>query len=182
MNKINYDKLMAEIILGLEKKEKLLLHSCCAPCSTACIERIKDNFDLTIYYYNPNMDSQEEFLLRREEQQRYCKEQNIDIILEEYLSEQYKKEVVGFENEPEGGKRCEKCFYLRLEKTAQKAKELDYNYFATTLTVSPLKNAELINKIGFFVPFPLHLNNKLPSKTCFSQVLCTFGNNSSKIS
>jgi predicted adenine nucleotide alpha hydrolase (AANH) superfamily ATPase len=62
MNKINYDKLMTEIVSGLEKKEKLLLHSCCAPCSTACIERLEKNFNLTIYYYNPNMDSQEEFL------------------------------------------------------------------------------------------------------------------------
>ena len=149
MNKINYDKLMLDIVSKLEKKEKLLLHSCCAPCSTACIERVKDNFDLTIYYYNPNMDSQEEFLLRRKEQQRYCKDQNVDIISEEYLSEEYQDLVVGLENQPEGGKRCEKCFYLRLEKTAQKAKELGFTYFATTLTVSPLKNAGLINEIGF---------------------------------
>ena len=162
MNKINYDKLMLDIVSKLEKKEKLLLHSCCAPCSTACIERVKDNFDLTIYYYNPNMDSQEEFLLRRKEQQRYCKEQNVDIISEEYLSEEYQDLVVGLENQPEGGKRCEKCFYLRLEKTAQKAKELGFTYFATTLTVSPLKNAGLINEIGFEIA-KKHGVNYLPT-------------------
>ena len=153
---------MLDIVSKLEKKEKLLLHSCCAPCSTACIERVKDNFDLTIYYYNPNMDSQEEFLLRRKEQQRYCKEQNVDIISEEYLSEEYQDLVVGLENQPEGGKGCEKCFYLRLEKTAQKAKELGFTYFATTLTVSPLKNVGLINEIGFEIA-KKHGVNYLPT-------------------
>ncbi|MBE5737768.1 MAG: epoxyqueuosine reductase QueH [Clostridiales bacterium] len=162
MNKINYDKLMTEIVSGLEKKEKLLLHSCCAPCSTACIERLEKNFNLTIYYYNPNMDSQEEFLLRRAEQQKYCQNKNIEVILEEYLSEQYQEVVVGLENEPEGGKRCEKCFYLRLDKTAQKAKEFGFTYFATTLTVSPLKNAELINEIGYKIA-KKHGVNYLPT-------------------
>ena len=95
------------------------------------------------------MDSQEEYDLRRAEQQKYCQKENLEIIAEDYLNEQYQQVVAGFEKEPEGGKRCEKCFYLRLEKTAQKAKELGYDYFATTLTVSPLKNARLINEIGY---------------------------------
>lgn len=149
MNKVNYDKLMTDIVSGLKKKEKLLLHSCCAPCSTACIERLKDYFDLTVYYYNPNMDSQKEYDLRRAEQQKYCEKEKVEIIAEDYLGDQYQKVVVGLEKELEGGKRCEKCFYLRLEKTAQKAKELGYTFFATTLTVSPLKNARLLNELGY---------------------------------
>ena len=148
MNKVNYDRVMSDIISGLEKNQKLLLHSCCAPCSTACIERLKEYFDLSVYYYNPNMDTREEYYLRRDEQQRYCQKENVNLISEEYLNEHYQVAVVGLESELEGGKRCEKCFYLRLEKTAQKAKEWGYDYFATTLTVSPLKNATLINGIG----------------------------------
>lgn len=148
MNNINYDKLMCEHISGIKEKEPLLLHSCCAPCSTACIERLKDHFDLIVYYYNPNIDTQEEYNLRRDEQIKYCKKVGVKVITEEYLQEEYLTAVKGQENELEGGKRCLTCFYLRLNKTAQKAKELGINYFATTLTVSPLKNAKNINEIG----------------------------------
>ena len=149
MNKVNYDKLMFEEIakFGNEKKE-LLLHSCCAPCSTACIEKLMDFFNLTIYYYNPNIDSEQEFLLRANEQKRYCEKMGISCIVEEHDKKSFLKASTGLEQEKEGGKRCENCFYLRLKRTAQKAKELNFDYFATTLTVSPLKNSFLINEIG----------------------------------
>ena len=151
MNKINFDLKMQNLIEGLKnqgKKPKLLLHSCCAPCSSSCIERLKDNFELIIYYYNPNMDSEEEFNLRAKEQERLAKEFNLECIVEKYDSEEFYSSVSGLEQEKEGSARCEKCFYLRLKKTVRKAKELDCEFFSTTLTVSPLKSADKINKIG----------------------------------
>lgn len=149
MNKVNYNKLMYEHISSFNgEKKKLLLHSCCAPCSTACIERLKDYFALTIFYYNPNLDTLDEFNLRAREQRKYCEKLDIPCIIEEYNQQEFLDLVSGFEGEKEGGKRCERCFLLRLEKTAKKCKELGFDYFATTLTVSPLKNASLINQIG----------------------------------
>ncbi len=149
MNRENYDLLMIKTINSLSgKKPKLLLHSCCAPCSSACLERIKDFFDVTIYYYNPNMDTEEEFLLRAEEQKKLCKILEVDCIIRDYEKDKFLFCAKGYENFPEGGARCEKCFHLRLESTAQFAKENGYEYFATTLTVSPLKNAEKINVVG----------------------------------
>lgn len=151
MAKINYDGQMQNIIesLGVATKPRLLLHACCAPCSTACIERLLPHFDLTVYFYNPNMDTKEEYLKRLDEETNYCNLLGIPIIAEEFLSEEFYVGVRGLEKEPEGGKRCEKCFYLRLEKTANKAESLGFDFFATTLTVSPLKNSELLNNIGF---------------------------------
>ena len=148
MNKVNFDRLMQEQISKLNKKEKLLLHSCCAPCSTACIERLKPYFDITVYYYNPNLDTIEEYEHRSSEQQKYCKLVGVDFIKEDFLQEEYLNAVKGLEDQPEGASRCAKCFELRLGKTAVAAKERGFNYFATTLTVSPLKNATLINGIG----------------------------------
>lgn len=148
MNKVNFDRLMQEQISKLNKKEKLLLHSCCAPCSTACIERLKPYFDITIYYYNPNLDTAEEYALRSSEQQKYCKSVGVECVVEDFLQQEYLSAVKGLEDQPEGASRCVKCFELRLKKTALTAKKRGYNYFATTLTVSPLKNATLINEIG----------------------------------
>lgn len=148
MNKVNFDRLMQEQISKLNKKEKLLLHSCCAPCSTACIERLKPYFDITIYYYNPNLDTIEEYEHRSSEQQKYCKSVGVECIVEDFLQDEYLNAVKGLEDQPEGASRCVKCFELRLGKTAVVAKERGFNYFATTLTVSPLKNATLINGIG----------------------------------
>ena len=147
----NYDKQMQKILSELKSnvvKPKLLLHSCCAPCSSACIERIKDFFDLAVYYYNPNLDAAIEFNLRAYEQKRLCAEFGIECIVEDYNPEEFLRVAKGYENAKEGGARCAKCFYLRLKKTAEKAKEMGYEYFTTTLTVSPLKNAEVINAIG----------------------------------
>ena len=149
MNKENYDLLMQREIDSLQnRKPKLLLHSCCAPCSSACLERIKDKFDITVYFYNPNMDTEEEFNLRKEEQERLCKLLEVKCIISDYNSEEFLSCAKGFENATEGGARCQKCFYLRLKTTAQFAKENGYEYFATTLTVSPLKNVTLINQTG----------------------------------
>ncbi len=147
MNKVNFNKLMLEEMKNNSGK-KLLLHSCCAPCSTACIERLKEHFDLTVFYYNPNIDTEAEFSLRAEEQERYCKTEGVNCIVDDYDKNAFLQTIKGLETEFEGGKRCEKCFYLRLKQTALISKELGYDYFATTLTVSPLKNATLINKIG----------------------------------
>lgn len=140
-------KILEEQVGG--KKLKILLHSCCAPCSSACIERLNAVCDLTIFYYNPNIDAEKEYVKRQEEQKRLCKLLNIKIIENDYNKAEYDNCVVGLENEKEGGKRCEKCFELRLKKTAQYASKNGYDYFATTLTVSPLKNSDLINRIGF---------------------------------
>ncbi len=150
MNKIDYNKAMLSVIKSnAGQKKKLLLHSCCAPCSTACIDRLIDYFDITIYYYNPNIDTLDEFNLRATEQIRYAESLELKCIVADYDKKSFLSESLGLENESEGGARCEKCFSLRLEKTALMCKELGYDYFATTLTVSPLKNAKLINEIGF---------------------------------
>ena len=150
MNKINYNAMMGKIIAEIKEGEKprLLLHSCCAPCSSACLERVKDKFNTTVYYYNPNMDSKEEFILRAEEQKRLCKSFAVDLVVEDYEESKFLAVALGLEGEKEGGARCKECFYLRLKKTAEYAKEKGYDYFTTTLTVSPLKNADLINAIG----------------------------------
>jgi len=152
VNKVDYNRLMLETADFLRQKgevRRVLLHSCCAPCSTSCIERIKDYFNITLFYYNPNIDTLEEFKKREIEQIRYAKKCELKCVSKGYLKEEFLEAIFGLENEYEGGKRCEKCFYLRLKKTAELAKEMGFDFFATTLTVSPLKNAKLINEIGF---------------------------------
>ncbi len=128
--------------------KKMLLHSCCGPCSTAVIDFLKNDYDLTIFYYNPNIDTQEEYLHRLNEQKRYCKVVNVEVIEEGYKSQDFLSQVKGLENEKEGGGRCPVCFKIRLRRTAQVAKEKGFDCFGTTLTVSPHKNAEIINAIG----------------------------------
>lgn len=139
-------------------KQKILLHSCCAPCSTAVIERLKDEFDIVIFYYNPNIYPEEEYLKRKAEEIKYLNHLNemdyelkISMLDCDYESEKFYEKTKGFENEREGGARCAICFRLRLEETAKKAKELGFDVFGTTLTVSPHKNAELINSIGLSI-------------------------------
>lgn len=128
--------------------KKMLLHSCCGPCSTQVIDVLKNDYDLTIYYYNPNIDTDEEFSHRLAEQKRYCAIMGINVIEDGYNPEDFLCRVKGLEHEKEGGARCPVCFRLRLEKTAQKAKALGFDCFGTTLTVSPHKNSILINAIG----------------------------------
>lgn len=151
MRVVNYDKEMEKTLSACEnagKMAKVLLHSCCAPCSTACLERLKGRADVAVYYFNPNLDSQKEFDIRASEQKRLCERLGVDCIIEEFNKSEFLTAVKGLENEMEGGKRCAVCFYLRLKRTAEKAKELGCDYFTTTLTVSPLKNAEKLNSIG----------------------------------
>ena len=146
--KIDYNTKMQGIIDSLKIKPKLLLHSCCAPCSSSVIERLKDYFEITIFYYNPNINNAEEFTLRATEQEKLCAKLNVGFVLPNFDIQDFESQIQGFESEREGGARCEKCFCLRLKKTAEFAKQKGYDYFATTLTVSPLKNCQLINSIG----------------------------------
>lgn len=132
-------------------KKKLLLHSCCGPCSTSVINSLKDDYKLTIFYYNPNIYPQKEYLKRLEEQKKYIKlsNQNIKVIDGDYTDHTlFESEFTGLEGCPEGGERCKKCIYLRLKKTAEFAKQNGFQIFASTLSVSPHKNANLINELG----------------------------------
>lgn len=145
---INYNEEMKEIISNLDDHNKLLLHSCCGPCSSSVIERLRDYFDITVIYYNPNIEPKEEYEKRKSEQLRLLNELGIKFMDIDYLNNEYHEKVKGYENEPENGLRCPLCFELRLDKTASKAKENNFDYFGTTLTVSPHKNSKIINEIG----------------------------------
>lgn len=146
--KINYDALMMEEVRKLDGKRTLLMHSCCGPCSTACIERLKDYFDITVLYYNPNIEPLEEYNKRKETQKSVLRRLNIKYMDSDYDNETFRQLTKELKDEPEGGKRCIVCFSLRLKETAKRAKENSFDYFTTTLTVSPHKNSELINKLG----------------------------------
>ncbi len=156
MNKINYQKELDRII---ERNRtdgvtpELLLHVCCAPCSSYCLEYLSEHFDITVYYYNPNISPESEYRFRLSEEERYISlrkfKNPVSITESVYDPREFFDAVQGLEREPEGGKRCEKCFRLRLEASARKAKELGMDCFTTTLTISPLKNAALLNEIGF---------------------------------
>lgn len=145
---INYNEEMKKIISNLGDHNKLLLHSCCGPCSSSVIERLRDYFDITVIYYNPNIEPKEEYEKRKSEQLRLLNELGIKFMDIDYLNNEYHEKVKGYENEPENGLRCPLCFELRLDKTASKAKENNFDYFGTTLTVSPHKNSKIINEIG----------------------------------
>lgn len=154
MMKINYDLVMEKQLEEIEKnkiKPKLLLHSCCAPCSSAILEFLQEYFEITVYFFNPNITFQEEYMKRLEEQKEYHKKRGyqINVIEGRYNSEiDFFQSIKGLENEKEGGKRCHQCYRIRLEETAKKAKEDGYEYFTTVLSISPMKNAQWINEIG----------------------------------
>ena len=163
MNNVNYDKLMEDMLSGRTDgssvhKVAVLLHSCCAPCSSACIERLCDRCDVTVYYYNPNIGEEAEYLKRKEEQIRLIGAYNsekkgkyeIKILDADYDPESFNTMAVGLEDCPERGPRCHKCYELRMRRTAEAAlKTGGFDFFATTLTLSPLKDSEAINRIGF---------------------------------
>lgn len=134
---------------------RLLLHSCCAPCSSSCIEFLSKYFYVTVFYYNPNISESVEYKKRVDEQIRFIKEFNapykVEFIEGDYEPALFYKTVRGLEKEAEGGARCFKCYELRLRKTAELAKELKFDYFTTTLTVSPLKNSVKLNETGLKV-------------------------------
>lgn len=150
--KENYSVKCENILNNLDGKKKLLLHSCCGPCSSYVISYLTNYFDITILYYNPNIYPYDEYLKRKHEQIKLINEidcsNNLDIMDCDYDNDLYEKCIIGLENEPERGNRCMVCYNLRMEKTAKMAKEYNYDYFCTTLSVSPYKNAEWINEIG----------------------------------
>ncbi len=148
--KTNYQKILDEIIDNLEERPTLLLHACCGVCSSYVLEYLTRHFDITILYYNPNIYPEAEYIKRLNTQKEIIEKMVPTVKLMEigYDDKTFNKTVVGLENEPEGGARCNKCFYLRLEQTAKIAKEQNFDYFCTTLSVSPYKNSSKLNEIG----------------------------------
>ncbi|MBQ8193242.1 MAG: epoxyqueuosine reductase QueH [Bacilli bacterium] len=150
--KENYSLMCENILNSLDSKKKILLHSCCGPCSSYVISYLTNYFDITIFYYNPNIYPYEEYLKRKEEQIKLIKavdtKNNVDIIDCDYDNDLFDKKIKGLENEPERGNRCRVCYRMRMEKTAITAKENNYDYFGTTLSVSPYKNSNWINEFG----------------------------------
>jgi len=128
--------------------KKLLLHVCCAPCSTHVIKVLNKEYDLTLFFYNPNVEPINEYSLRLEDAEKLAEKLNIPIIVGDYDNIEWHNAVKGHEQDLEGGERCKICFRYRLDKAAELAKQEEFDFFTTTLTVSPYKNAELINKIG----------------------------------
>ncbi|MBQ8279275.1 MAG: epoxyqueuosine reductase QueH [Roseburia sp.] len=155
MNKINYQKKLEETITQHERAGEvptLLLHSCCAPCSSYCLEYLSNYFRITVFYYNPNIYPEDEYRKRVEEQQRLIAQlpakYSIAFVEGTFEKDRFYEVTKGYENCPEGGERCFKCYELRLEETAKLAKKMGMDYFTTTLSISPLKNAEKLNEIG----------------------------------
>ena len=153
--KINYQIEMERELARIQAtghRPRLLLHSCCAPCSSFVLERLMDAFDLTVFYYNPNIAPKEEFLRRVEEQRRLIEsmphERPIGLIQGDYDDQVFYELARGHEQDPEGGARCTACFRLRLGKTAETAAQEGFDYFTTTLSISPLKDAQRLNAIG----------------------------------
>lgn len=158
MNRPNFDAMMQDL-LDRDAGKRLLLHSCCAPCSSYCLEQVAPHMRTTVFYYNPNLDSREEYEKRKGEQIRLLSETGLADFLDcDYDPEDFARVAAGLEDAEEGGARCVKCFELRLQKTAEAAKAGGFDYFGTTLTVSPLKNAEMINRIGFALAERLGVN------------------------
>lgn len=138
-------------IKNLSKKPMLLLHTCCAPCSSYTIKFLKDYFDITIFYSNDNISPKEEYNHRLNEQIRFANLFNINVLYDEYKNEDYQNAIKGEENLGERSHRCYDCYKLRLGKTAQKAKKLGFDYFTTSLSISPYKVSKWINEIGFLL-------------------------------
>lgn len=156
MNKINYQRELDGIIQILKRedaKPSLLLHSCCAPCSGYVIEYLSDYFDITVLYYNPNISPADEYEKRKAEQKRLISslpvKNKVKLAECDYDSESFTKASKGYEDCREGGARCFRCYELRMRKAATLAKEAGFDYFCTTLSISPLKNAQKINEIGY---------------------------------
>ena len=155
MNRINYQKELDKVIESLSQQEKvptLLLHSCCAPCSSYVLEYLSNYFGITVFYYNPNIYPDEEYEMRVREQQRFIRafpaKHPIDFIEGAYDKERFYEMARGLEQVPEGGQRCFQCYELRLREAGELAKARGFDYFTTTLSISPMKNAEKLNEIG----------------------------------
>ena len=155
--KVNYQLLLDNEIKKIKKERpyerpSLLLHACCAPCSSYVLEYLSQFFDITLFFYNPNISPKEENDFRAAELERLCREMPLEhipkIIVAEYEPEKYYEAVKGMEELPEGSARCAVCYRQRLEKTALSAKEAGFDYFTTTLSISPYKRADWLNSIG----------------------------------
>ncbi|MFA9465199.1 MAG: epoxyqueuosine reductase QueH [Velocimicrobium sp.] len=169
--KINYQKELEQIIEANQKDNKiptLFLHSCCAPCSSYCLEYLAEYFDITLFYYNPNISPKIEYEKRVNEQKRLIEALNkkvkipIKIVIGNYDPERFYDTVKGMENLPEGGKRCYRCYELRLMEAGVYAKAGNFDFFTTTLSISPLKNAQKLNEIGSEIASKLEISY-LPS-------------------
>ena len=141
-----------KVIVESGKRPTLLLHVCCAPCYSYVLEYLNKYFDITVFYYNPNISSVDEYNKRLNEEKRFVVEypfdNDIKVVNGEYDNDKFEEIIKGLENEKEGGARCFKCYRLRLEESAKYAKENNFDYFTTTLTISPYKNANKLNEIG----------------------------------
>jgi hypothetical protein len=153
--KQNYQKILENTIAREQEKgniPSLLLHSCCAPCSSYCLEYLSEYFKITVFYYNPNIYPEEEYYKRVEEQKEFIRRfparYPIGFVEGNYDKERFYDMAKGLENVPEGGERCFRCYELRLREAAELAKKIEMDYFTTTLSISPLKNAEKLNEIG----------------------------------
>lgn len=165
MNKVNYQIELEKELKKIEgTKPTLLLHVCCAPCSSYVLTYLSEYFDITVLYYNPNISPKEEYNKRLNEEKRLIKEldKGIKIMECNYDYETFKEMSKGLEEEPEGGARCIKCYTLRLEETARLALKNKFDYFTTTLTISPLKDSQKLNQIGAY------LENKYGIKYLYS--------------
>ena len=152
MQKVNYQRELDKLIGSLDNTPRLLLHSCCAPCSSYCLEYLSQYFEITVLYYDPNIYPEEEFRKRAEEVRRLISEMPfknpVSLVVDDYDPEEFFGAVKGLENAPEGGERCFVCYRLRLERAACYAAEHGFDYFCSTLSISPLKNAQKLNEIG----------------------------------
>ncbi len=153
MNSGQYDKnmqILIDSIKSADRRPRLLLHCCCAPCSTAVLKRLDECFDISVYYYNPNIDTLAEHELRAREIEHFVSDSRLakECIIIPFEPKVYYEAIQGFEQEPEGGLRCEICFALRLRHAARYAALHRFDYFTTTLTISPMKSAPLLNRIG----------------------------------
>lgn len=155
MQKRNYQKELDKLIADISATgtvPKLLIHSCCAPCSSYVLEYLSNYFEITVLYYNPNIYPEDEYFKREAEQELFINKlptkNKVTFMNAEFEPKQFYDAVKGFEQCAEGGDRCRICFNLRLERAAQTAKENSFDYFATTLSISPLKSSDVLNKIG----------------------------------
>lgn len=153
MNKRNYQNEFEQLVSSWkEDKKTLLLHCCCAPCSSYVLEYLQQYFAITVFFYNPNITEEIEYNKRKKELKRYISEvefgNQIQYLDADYDASSFLKVAKGYENELEKGKRCKRCFQLRLEETAKKASEGMYDFFCTTLSISPHKNADMLMEIG----------------------------------
>ena len=152
MQKINYQRELDALIASLDKTPRLLLHGCCAPCSSYCLEYLSQYFEITVLYYDPNIYPEEEFRKRAEEMRRLISQMpfknHVSLVVDDYDPDEFFDAVKGLEDAPEGGERCFVCYRLRLERAARYAAEHGFDYFCSTLSISPLKNAQKLNEIG----------------------------------